>query len=44
MTHTPEGMGQYTIPGVCLRMMKDDARVMTKDEVVLKTSLNHSVS
>jgi hypothetical protein len=26
VTHTPERMVQYTVTGVCLRMMKDDAR------------------
>ena len=38
--HTPEGMGQYTVPGICLRMMKGDAKGMTEDEVVPKTYLN----
>jgi hypothetical protein len=44
VTHTPEGTGQYVVAGVRLRMMKDDAREMTEDEVVLKTSLNHALS
>jgi hypothetical protein len=44
VTYILEGTGKYTIPRVCLRMMKDDARGMTKDEVVLNTSLNHSLS
>jgi hypothetical protein len=25
VTHTPKGLGQYTVPSVRLRMMKDDA-------------------
>jgi hypothetical protein len=40
VTQTPEWMGQYVVPGLCLRMMKGDAKGMTEDEVVLKTSLN----
>jgi hypothetical protein len=40
MTHTPEGMGQYAIPGIRLRVMKGDAKGMIEDEVVRKTSLN----
>ena len=39
VTHTPEGTGQYFVPGVRLRMIKGDTKRMTKDEVVLKTSL-----
>jgi hypothetical protein len=44
VTHTPEGMGQYAVPDVRLRMMKGDAKGMMKDEVVLKTSLSHTLS
>jgi hypothetical protein len=44
VTHTPEGMRQYVILVIRLRMMKGDAKGMTKDEVVLKTSLNHAMS
>ena len=44
VTHTLEGMGQYDVPGIRLRMMKDDAKGMMKDEVVLKTSLSHAMS
>jgi hypothetical protein len=44
VTHTLKGTGQYAIPCVRLRMMKDGAREMTEDEVVLKTPLNHSLS
>jgi hypothetical protein len=40
VTQTPEWMGQYVVPGLRLRMMKGDAKGMTEDEVVLKTSLN----
>jgi hypothetical protein len=40
----PEGMGQYDVSGVRLRMMKGDADGMTKDEDVLKTSLNLNTS
>jgi hypothetical protein len=40
VTHAPEGMGQYAIPGIRLRMMKCDAKEMTKDEAILHTSLN----
>jgi hypothetical protein len=44
VTHTPEGMRQYAIPDVRLRMMKGDAKGMTEDEVILKTSLSHAMS
>jgi hypothetical protein len=40
VTHMLEGMGQYALPGIHLCMMKGDAKGMTEDEVVLKTSLN----
>jgi hypothetical protein len=40
VTHTPEGTRQYVVPGIRLRMMKGDAKGMTEDEVVPKTSLN----
>jgi hypothetical protein len=43
VTHTPEGLGQYVVPCVYLRMLESDAEGMTKDEVVLKTSLNLTV-
>jgi hypothetical protein len=32
------------MPGVCLRMLEGDARVMTEDEVVLNTTLNPTES
>jgi hypothetical protein len=41
---TPEGMRKYAIPGIHLCMMKGDAKDMTEDEVVLKTSLSHAMS
>jgi hypothetical protein len=44
VTHTLDGTGQYTIPGICLSMMKGDAKGMMGDEVVLKTSLSHAMS
>jgi hypothetical protein len=44
VTHTPEGTGQYAIPYVHLRMMKVEAKGMTKDRVVLKMSLIHALS
>jgi hypothetical protein len=44
VTHTLEGMGQYVVPGICLRMMKGDAKGMTEDEAALKTSLNLTLS
>jgi hypothetical protein len=44
VTHTPEGMGQYAIPGVRLRMMEGDAEGMTEYEAVLKTSVNLTTS
>jgi hypothetical protein len=44
VTHTPEGMGHYVVPGVQLCMIKGDAKEVTKDEVVQKTSLNHTLS
>jgi hypothetical protein len=43
-THTPEEMGQYAVPGIPLHMMKGDAKRMIEDEVVLNTSLNHTLS
>ena len=39
VTHTPEGMGQYTVPGIRLHMMKGDAKGMPEDDVVLKVTL-----
>jgi hypothetical protein len=36
----PEGMEQYVVPGIRLRMMKGDAKGMTEDEAALMTSLN----
>jgi hypothetical protein len=39
VTHTPEGTGQYVVPGVRLRMIKGDTKGIMKDEVVLETSL-----
>jgi hypothetical protein len=44
VTHTLEGMGQYVVLDVRLRMMKGDAKGMTEDEDVLKTSLSHAMS
>jgi hypothetical protein len=44
VTHTPKGTGQYVIPCICLRMLKSDAKGMIEDKVVLKTSLNHTLS
>jgi hypothetical protein len=45
VTHTPEGMWQYNIPGIRLRMMKGDAKGMMEDEAILKTSmLSHTLS
>jgi hypothetical protein len=46
VTHTLEGTGQYTVLvlGICLRMMKGDAKGVMEDEVVLKTSLSHTLS
>lgn len=40
MTSIQERIGRYTMPGVCLRMLEGDARVMMEDEVVLNTTLN----
>lgn len=34
VTHTSEGIGQYAVPGVRLRMMKDDVGRMTEDEAI----------
>jgi hypothetical protein len=39
VTHTLEGTGQYTVPGIRLHMIKGDAKGMTKDDVVLKVTL-----
>jgi hypothetical protein len=44
VTHTLEGMRQYAVPGIRLRMMEGDTEGMTEDEVVLKTSLNLTTS
>jgi orotidine-5'-phosphate decarboxylase len=44
VTHTSEGVGQCVVPGIRLRMMKGDAKGVTEDEVVLKISLNHTLS
>jgi hypothetical protein len=44
VTHTPEGMRQYVVPGIRLRMMEGDEEGMTEDETVLKTSLNLTTS
>jgi hypothetical protein len=44
LTHTLEGMEQYVIPSVRLRMLEGDVERMTEDEVVLKTSLNLTAS
>jgi hypothetical protein len=42
VTYTPEGTGQYAIPGIRLHMLEDDEEGMTKDEVVIvmKTSID----
>jgi hypothetical protein len=44
VTYIQERIGWYTMPGVCLRMLEGDARVMTKDEDVLNTTLNPTES
>jgi hypothetical protein len=44
VAHTPEEVEQYIVPGMRLRMMKDDVGGMTEDEVVMMKSLNHSLS
>jgi hypothetical protein len=44
MTHTPEGMVQYTVPGMCLRLMKGYTKGMMEDEAILRTSLYHALS
>jgi hypothetical protein len=44
VTHILEGTGQYTVPGIRLHMMKGDVKGMTKDEVVPKKSLSHTIS
>jgi hypothetical protein len=44
VTHTPEGIGQYVVPGIHLHMMYGDTEGMTEDEAVLKTSLNVTTS
>jgi hypothetical protein len=44
VTHTLEGKGKYVVPGIHLRMMKGEAKGVTKDKVVLKTSLSHIMS
>jgi hypothetical protein len=43
VTHIPERMGRYTIPGVCLRTQEGDARLMMKDEVAPRTTPKHIV-
>ena len=44
LNHTLEGMGQYAIPGIRLRMMKGDAKGMMEDKVILKASISHAMS
>jgi hypothetical protein len=44
VTHTLGGTGQYVVLGIRLRMIKGDTKEMIEDEVVLKPSLNHTLS
>jgi hypothetical protein len=44
VAHTPEGMGQYTVPRIRLLIMEGDTKGMTEDETVLKSSLNLTTS
>jgi hypothetical protein len=44
VTHTLEGIWQYAVPGIRLRMMEGDAGGMTEYEAVMKTSLNLKVA